>query len=164
MYNNKLVIWNAGQLPPEWSIGRLLAKHASQPSNPAIANAFFLAGKIESWGRGIDLIRNTCERQDCPAPSFASDSAGFWVEFPFTITNTEVGTSVETADTSVETTDTSVEILSRLHADPSMTLAKLAVALNRTKRAIELATAKLVADGKLQRVGPRKGGHWVVLK
>ena len=45
-----------------------------------------------------------------------------------------------------------------------MTLAKLAVALNRTKRAIELATAKLVADGKLQRVGPRKGGHWVVLR
>ena len=41
VYNNKLIIWNAGQLPPQWSIGRLLTKHALQPSNPAIADAFF---------------------------------------------------------------------------------------------------------------------------
>ena len=77
------------------------------------------------------------------------------MEFPFSITITEVATSVETADTSVA-------ILNQLRLDPSMTLAKLAMAISRTKRAIELATANLVAEGKLQRVGPRKGGYWVV--
>ena len=49
---------NAGQLPPDWSLARLMAKHPSQPANPDIARALFLAGQIESWGRGIDLIRN----------------------------------------------------------------------------------------------------------
>lgn len=58
------MIWNPGQLPPDWSPDRLLAKHVSQPANPDIANTFFLAGEIESWGRGIDLIRN-----DLPPPS-----------------------------------------------------------------------------------------------
>ena len=53
VYDDKLMIWNPGQLPVDWSLGRLLAKHASQPANPDIANAFFLAGKIESWGRGV---------------------------------------------------------------------------------------------------------------
>ena len=33
-----------------------MSKHASKPYNPAIANAFYLAGFIESWGRGIEKM------------------------------------------------------------------------------------------------------------
>jgi hypothetical protein len=32
------------------------------------------------------------------------------------------------------------------------------VEINRTLRAVELASAKLIKDGKLKRVDPRKGG------
>jgi ATP-dependent DNA helicase RecG len=55
-YSDKLMIWNPGQLPLNWTVERLLAKHASQPFNPDVANAFFRAGYIESWGRGIERI------------------------------------------------------------------------------------------------------------
>ena len=76
---------NAGQLPPDGSLARLMAKHPSQPANPDIARALFLAGKIESWGRGIELIRNACLAAAGPAPRFDCDSTGFWVEFSFPV-------------------------------------------------------------------------------
>ena len=49
MNEQQSVEWrNAGQLPPDWSLERLMAKHPSQPANPDSARALFLAGKIES--------------------------------------------------------------------------------------------------------------------
>ena len=83
VYDDKLMMWNPGQLPPDWTLDRLLAKHSSQPANPDIANTFFRAGKIESWGRGIELIRNTCLTEGYPAPRFSHDSSGLWIEFTF---------------------------------------------------------------------------------
>jgi ATP-dependent DNA helicase RecG len=48
VYKDKLMIWNEGQLPENWTIETLLEKHASKPFNPDIANAFFRSGYIES--------------------------------------------------------------------------------------------------------------------
>jgi ATP-dependent DNA helicase RecG len=43
---------------------RLFEKHASMPYNPLIANAFFRAGLIEAWGRGIyKIIEDPSVRQ-----------------------------------------------------------------------------------------------------
>ncbi len=158
VYDHKLLLWNPGQLPQDWSLDRLLAKHPSQPTNPDIAKTLFLAGKIESWGRGIDLIRNACTAHGSPVPQFASDSTGFWVEFGFAPAETPVETPVETL------TKTPLAILQLLEGNPNMTLAELAVAIERSLRAVERATAKLVQEGKLRYVGPRKGGHWEIVK
>jgi ATP-dependent DNA helicase RecG len=43
-------------LPLGWTVNNLLGKHISIPYNPDIANAFFRAGFIESWGRGIEKV------------------------------------------------------------------------------------------------------------
>jgi ATP-dependent DNA helicase RecG len=56
-----------------------------------------------------------------------------------------------------------VEILRLLPANSSMTLAEFAAEISKTPRAVELATSKLVTEGKLKYVGPQKGGHWEVL-
>jgi ATP-dependent DNA helicase RecG len=40
VYRDKLMIWNPGELPPTWTIDKLLAKHASIPFNPDVANVF----------------------------------------------------------------------------------------------------------------------------
>jgi ATP-dependent DNA helicase RecG len=53
VYPDKLLIWNPGELPPNWTVEKLLSKHASIPFNPDVASVFFRAGMIESWGRGI---------------------------------------------------------------------------------------------------------------
>lgn len=166
VYDHKLMLWNPGQLPPDWSLDRLLAKHASQPANPDVANVLFVAGKIESWGRGIDLIRNACKTQGTPAPRFECDSAGFWVEFAFPEVVEPIKTRVDTlVKTPVKVpVKTPAEILRCLTANPSMTLAEVAVEIEKSLSAVERASARLVKDGKLKHVGPQKGGHWVVLK
>lgn len=81
VYKDKLMIWNEGQLPDNWTIETLLDKHASKPFNPDIANALFRSGYIESWGRGISKMTEQCFNSGLPAPLFFFKSSGFWVEF-----------------------------------------------------------------------------------
>jgi ATP-dependent DNA helicase RecG len=54
-------------------------------------------------------------------------------------------------------------ILELLAANPELTLAEVAKAIDKSLRAVERASAKLVNEGRLRYVGPTKGGHWEVL-
>ena len=40
------------------------------------------AAYLESWGRGIDMIRQACQEHGCPEPLLRWDN-GLWVEFRF---------------------------------------------------------------------------------
>lgn len=81
VYNDKIIFWNEGQLPENWTIEKLLDKHPSKPYNPDIANAFFRSGYIESWGRGTLKMINECVQFGIPKPKYFYDMSGFWVEF-----------------------------------------------------------------------------------
>ncbi len=81
VYPDKLIFWNEGQLPDDWTIEKLLEKHPSKPFNPDIANALFRSGYIESWGRGIRKMINECILFGIPKPKLFYDMSGFWVEF-----------------------------------------------------------------------------------
>jgi ATP-dependent DNA helicase RecG len=81
VYPDKLIFWNEGQLPDDWTIEKLLEKHPSKPFNPDIANALFRSGYIESWGRGIRKMINECILIGIPKPKLFYDMSGFWVEF-----------------------------------------------------------------------------------
>jgi ATP-dependent DNA helicase RecG len=81
VYNDKLIFWNEGQLPENWTIEKLLDKHPSKPYNPDIANALFRSGYIESWGRGTLKMINECIKSGIPKPKYFYDMSGFWVEF-----------------------------------------------------------------------------------
>ena len=48
VYKDKIMFWNDGQLPENWTVENLIKKHSSKPYNPDIANAFFRSGHIES--------------------------------------------------------------------------------------------------------------------
>jgi ATP-dependent DNA helicase RecG len=83
VYSDQLMIWNPGHLPPNWTVERLLGKHASQPFNPDVANAFFRAGMIEAWGRGIERVLDACRQADLPTPELREEHPGFWIVFRF---------------------------------------------------------------------------------
>ena len=48
VYKDKIMIWNFGELPANWTIDTLQKKHSSIPHNPDISNAFFRIGYIEA--------------------------------------------------------------------------------------------------------------------
>jgi len=89
IYPDKIMIWNYGQLPEGWTIADLLEKHSSQPYNPDIANAFFRIGYIESWGRGIDKMKEKCLEANLPAPILSVKGNDFWITFRKDIYNKE---------------------------------------------------------------------------
>ena len=81
VYKDKLMIWNEGQLPENWTTEKLTQKHSSKPYNPDIANAFFRSGYIESWGRGTIKIIEKCIEVGLPSPLYHYDGSDFSVEF-----------------------------------------------------------------------------------
>lgn len=81
VYSDKIIFWNEGQLPENWTVKTLLEKHASRPYNPDIANALFRSGYIESWGRGTIKIIKECKQAGIPEPAFGYDSSDISVEF-----------------------------------------------------------------------------------
>jgi len=81
VYKDTIMLWNYGQLPENWTVEDLLGKHSSQPRNPDIANAFFRSGYVESWGRGMDKMKNLCAEAKIPLPQFSCKGNDFWTVF-----------------------------------------------------------------------------------
>ncbi|MDR3189130.1 MAG: putative DNA binding domain-containing protein [Prevotellaceae bacterium] len=81
VYSDKIMLWNMGQLPENWTIDMFQKKHSSIPYNPDIANAFFRSGYVEAWGRGIEKINRNCIEVGLPQPLIYYDTSGCWVEF-----------------------------------------------------------------------------------
>ena len=157
VYHDKVMIWNAGELPQNWTIEHFIGKHASAPYNPDIANAFFRVAFLESWGRGIDLIRNTCRAHGAPEPQFRWDN-GLWVVFPFP----EEHSGSDSQETTQETTQE--KILALLKTEPKMTRRMLAERIGITPDGVKYHLEKLKAAGSIRHVGSTKAGHWEVLK
>ncbi len=165
IYDDKLMIWNPGELPLNWTVDRLLRKHASKPFNPDVANAFFRAGKIEAWGRGIERIFEACKTAGTPKPQLRYEPSGLWVAFPFPKESTKLhdqtGLGEKLGEKLGETRDT---IIKAMRNDPKITTKKLAGILGISTTAVDKNIQYLKTHGYLKRVGPAKGGHWEVLK
>lgn len=73
VYSDRLVIMNEGKLPPEVPVEKLKTEHLSKPRNTLLADVFYKAGFIESWGRGTIKIMEKCREQGLPEPDFEED-------------------------------------------------------------------------------------------
>ena len=138
-----------------------LAPHASRPFNPDIANAFFRAGEIEAWGRGIERIFTACREAGLPVPNFRFDGSGLWTEFAFAA---EYLQSVQAKAPMKTPMKTSEQLLTLLRERPMLTLAEAAASLGKSSSAVARAAKKLREEGQLRYVGPQKGGHWEIME
>ncbi|MFN7460834.1 MAG: ATP-binding protein [Akkermansiaceae bacterium] len=167
-YEDRLRIWNPAVLPEGWTSESLLADHASTPFNPDIANAFFRAGEIETWGRGIQRIFETCQKAGTPTPIIDYKPNDLWIEFPFSaeylkaIATTSKGETL-TGGNQKTSGKTSGKIVALMTANALITIPELADAIGITERSIERTIKKLQEEGRLRRIGPAKGGHWEVV-
>jgi len=102
VYKDKIMFWNDGQLPENWTVERLTEKHASKPYNPDIANAVFRCGYIESWGRGTIKIIERCVEAGLPKPSYKYETSGLWVIFNKDIYTSEYLNSLDLNDRQIK--------------------------------------------------------------
>ncbi|MFV1976067.1 MAG: ATP-binding protein [Candidatus Scalindua sp.] len=81
VYPDKLIIMNAGSLPPEVPVESLKTNHLSKPRNKLLAETFYYAGFIEAWGRGTLKIMEKCAEQGLPEPDFTEENGVMTVTF-----------------------------------------------------------------------------------
>ena len=81
VYPDRLVIMNEGKLPPEVPVEKLKSEHLSKPRNTLLADVFYKAGFIESWGRGTIKIMEKCLEQGLPEPDFMEEHGVMKVVF-----------------------------------------------------------------------------------
>ena len=172
VYPDKLMIWNPGRLPEGWGVDTFLGKHASIPYNPDIATVFFRAGLIESWGRGIERIMESCRNAGTPQPQPAFEANGVWMTFPFLSEHTtdnehrlaaEATTHKSSEKGSEKGSEKSSEkIMEMIRRDPEITISEMADAIGKSTRAVEKQLASLRKSGRVTREGPDKGGRWYV--
>ncbi len=77
LYDERLEIKNAGNLPTALTPELLLDEHDSMPRNRKIAEAFFYAGFIERWGSGTLRIKEELASANLPPPKFESNAGHF---------------------------------------------------------------------------------------
>ena len=173
VYEDKIVLWNPGDLPENWTLEKLLGKHPSRPFNPLIANAFFRAGYIESWGRGIEKINRECLEHGVEPPAYDFGMAGLMLTFranPAHVRAAASGTTQETTQDRLgeklgkKLGETRAAIVRAMVANPHVTVVQLARILKISTTAVEKNLRLLKNLGHIERIGPAKGGRWKVTR
>lgn len=165
VYEDKLYIANCGRLPDNWTADSLMSKHASRPYNTAIANVYYLAGFIESWGRGIEKICQACEEDGSPLPEYTVHPGDIMIQFtasPDRMIQVSNHPKVTTKVT-IKVTEKEQEILNLLAEDPGYTLPQLADKLGISRKTVSARIKSLKDKGVIDRIGANKNGHWEIL-
>jgi len=174
VYDNKLEIWNCGVLPEDWTIDNLLGNHRSRPYNPDIANAFFRAGEIEAWGRGIERIVEACKNANTPEPEFKYDGGGLWTTFYFSKEYQEgIGTTESRPEADQKPTRSRPEtdqkkqeeaIIGLIKDNPYISRKEIGQQLSIHDSSVKRRLASLQEQNIIERIGAAKGGYWNIIK
>jgi predicted HTH transcriptional regulator len=116
------------------------------------ANAFFRSGQIEAWGRGVEKMNEVM--------------IGFSTDANIVENDVEnAGNDVENEGNDVENTSMSemqAKIIELMKDNPKVSAKTIAERVGITARNVQTHIQSLKAAGLVERVGPAKGGHWVV--
>lgn len=133
-------------------------KHASSPYNPNIAYVFYLAGFIESWGRGIEKICSACEKDGVPQPEYTINPGDIMIKF--TAPEDRVIRSV-TGRVTEKVTD---KVTDTLDETSLKILNLLAENLSLSRKTVSLRLKMLKGAGLIERIGSDRKGYWKLLK
>jgi ATP-dependent DNA helicase RecG len=83
IYQDRILMYSSGHLPPNWTTETLLGEHPSEPFNPLLATGFFHSGQMKACGRGIEKIAAACVRVGVMPPQYESKGNTISVRFVF---------------------------------------------------------------------------------
>ncbi len=174
VYDDRLEIWNEGELPVGYNQETLFARHSSKPRNRNIANAFFKAGFIDTWGRGFQKIQDGFEPAGIPMPTVENFCGGVRVTIQRTkfmqmmnVTSNVVSNVVSNVGSSVgslsvvQLSDRQKMIRELILKDSFVSTQQMSVVLSLVKRTVERDLADLQKKGVLVREGNTSAGHWI---
>ena len=166
VYEDRLYVANVGSLPEDWTLEKLLNKHTSRPYNPNIAHIFYLAGFIESWGRGVEKIFNALKKDDLPMAEYKVNPGDIMVKFTGPenrIIRMPGRLSEKLSDKlSEKLSDKEQKTIELLLEDPGFTSPQLAERLGVSRVSVTKYLKTLKEKGFIERVGSDRKGYWKV--
>ena len=135
---------------------KLLERHASYPRNKNIAEVFYRAGFIESWGRGIRKIVDGMTNAGFPRPKIEDADGGVRVTI---YRNTGVAQDVA-QDVAQGAVDLQQQILEIIRKNPNVSRADIAVQCGKSVKTIERRLGEMTHLVKY--VGSGYSGHWEI--
>jgi ATP-dependent DNA helicase RecG len=160
VFKDRVIIYNDGRLPENWTVADLLTTHRSRPHNPKIANTFFRSGMIETWGRGIERITTACKEAGKPEPLFEASSSEIKVTF---FTDVNIGENIgDSIGENIGVNETQRKIMEIMLETPTISAKAIAAEIGIAKRNVESNISFLKKAGFVERVGAAKGGRWMV--
>ena len=167
VYDDHIWLWNAGELPQGYTLSELTTGHLSFPRNKRIAEVFYKAGFIESWGRGIQQVNEAFIAAHLNKPTIENMFGGTSIIIPRNTNLSPLNTKKLT-----ERQQIIIDLLSNNPSFSAKTISekisektseKTSEKMNASDRTIEMDIAALKKLGILQRIGGRKDGYWKVL-
>ncbi|HEY4533367.1 MAG TPA: ATP-binding protein [Fusobacterium sp.] len=132
-----------------------MEKHRSKPFNPNIANGFFRAGFIETWGRGIEKICESCKNYGIKLPEYTVYPEDIMVKFE----------ALNTAKNTANKIDENIQfVLDYLKEYPSAKQKHIMEDLHVSRRTLERITSLLKERAYIERVGNNRSGYWKIKK
>lgn len=162
----QIIISNRCILPEGWTAETLMQPHDSIPYNPDIANVFYRAGYIETWGQGIQKICDECTALGAELPKYEIIGTGLRVYFPALKSalidqpkapkhqNTEKHGALDDAMV--------LRIIEILKEQPDISQEALGENLGVTRRVVQKYINALKEAGRIERVGGKRYGHWEI--
>lgn len=174
IYDRSIELWNYGLLPKELTPAALLQKHSSYPRNHNIANVFYKAGFVESWGRGFKKIVEEFERASLPLPTIEENGGGVMaiiqrktVDEVIAARDGNIGNMSVTNVGNVSVRKLSGRqrnIISMIEENPFVTAKEMSVTMSVTKRTIERNLSVLQKARIIRHEGRVNAGVWVILE
>ncbi len=162
----QIIISNRCILPEGWTAETLMQPHDSIPYNPDIANVFYRAGYIETWGQGIQKICDECTALGADLPKYEIIGTGLRVYFPAlksALIDQPKAPKHQNKDKHGALDDAMVlRIIEILKEQPDISQEALGESLGVTRRAVQKYINALKEAGRIERVGGKRYGHWKI--
>ncbi|MBO7658968.1 MAG: putative DNA binding domain-containing protein [Clostridia bacterium] len=166
VYDDRLYVANVGRLPENWTPENLMGKHASLPYNPDIAHIFYLAGFIESWGRGVEKICDALKADNLPLPEYTVHPGDIMIKFTgpedriIRVSNRVTDGVPDRVPDKV--TEREKQLLMLLAEDPGYTKPMLAEKMAVSRKSVGEYLKSLKDKKIIERIGSAKKGYWKI--
>ncbi len=160
IHPGKVVIYNPGEFPPEFSPEDFATKNLSSIiRNELIAKVLYLCHDIESFGSGFKRVYTLCN-QNGVGCSYEKTPIGFSFVFLRNDPNATINVSKNDKNVPIVLSKTEKTVYELLKVQPNLTREELSIEISKTVKTVQRALDGLKNKGLISRVGTNRSGYW----